>query len=608
MGILTNLLKLSWEEADRRRNSEIEKWQGLFNAPGIRPEFKEMAIDELVKLAPKQAGGFKDIGNLFKGLVGKARQDGGQQRLAQMLASTGRPGTTLNIPGGSQVPPQTTTMGGGPGGPMIGGQPVAAPPEISTTRPGFNMGDVVQPSQSQVGPVRPSYLLSPQEQLNAGFDKFRAEEQMREGIQDTIAQHKEERDLETRAKKRDQDYADLNRFSGMYQAGGYPKREADERAAALVGVTLPPEKEFNVPNAVEGSDSKLLAWGRANNVPIDPTKQYTLRMAGDRIVDAFERPPAKGAGGGLIGPPGELANAHEVINDYENAKRTGRKSRFTVSQYQGAKDFVTKYDRPPTTVIQMAQAESQVADIVRGIENGTIPPDALSGYGMSKVAPQGKALLAKHGYNLSRAILDWRATEAHYRSLNSVQQVRLREATGYAAESLSLLSNPDNRGDDLIGQLRNLVPRTKFPVLNSAALLAARHGTFGDAAASAATQIENQITELQSELATVYKGGNSPTDIGIGQAMKILAGEWSENVLRDGVDLARKNLQLRLNSIRNVTPVTPEGGGIYAPTTPAPPVSTTPINRAAGTGPVTTGPTGAPQTMEEFNKKHPIGK
>jgi hypothetical protein len=111
--------------------------------------------------------------------------------------------------------------------------------------------------------------------------------------------------------------------------------------------------------------------------------------------------------------------------------------------------------------------------------------------------------------------------------------------------------------------------------LNRAAIDAAKSGILGDTAASAANQLTQQITDLQSELAVVYMGGNSPTDKGINQAKQMLDGEWSDKVLRDAVGLARKNLGLRLNSIARTgaAGLSPQGQQQYqqiAPATNAP--------------------------------------
>src|SRR5262249_33053421 len=60
-----------------------------------------------------------------------------------------------------------------------------------------------------------------------------------------------------------------------------------------------------------------------------------------------------------------------------------------------------------------------------------------------------------------------------------------------------------------------------------------------------------QIADVTADLGTVYMGGNTPTDHSLGLAAKSLNENWDEKVLHNMVDLARKNVQIRKNSIQN---------------------------------------------------------
>jgi hypothetical protein len=212
--------------------------------------------------------------------------------------------------------------------------------------------------------------------------------------------------------------------------------------------------------------------------------------------------------------------------------------------------------------------QKSIPDIAEGIKNGSIPPDSA---GLTRSGTWAKvvAQLVKDKYNLKEAELDWQGMKQHVRTLNGAQQTRLRQATEFATESLNLIDNPDKPGDDLLGTLRENVPRTQFPIINKAAIKAAKSGIFGQDAAGAATNLDTQIADLQSELAVVYKGGNSPTDVGIAQAKNILNSDWSEKTMRDAIGLARKNLTIRINSIKN-TPGIGASGETLSPSGSAP--------------------------------------
>ena len=60
-------------------------------------------------------------------------------------------------------------------------------------------------------------------------------------------------------------------------------------------------------------------------------------------------------------------------------------------------------------------------------------------------------------------------------------------------------------------------------------------------------------------------GGNSPTDHALQLAGKNLSEDWDEKVLLDAVDRARKNVQIRRNSINNTGVAGASANNPYAP-------------------------------------------
>ena len=187
-----------------------------------------------------------------------------------------------------------------------------------------------------------------------------------------------------------------------------------------------------------------------------------------------------------------------------------------------------------------ASMKGEVQKIGDAIIEGKQPP-TISGFGMAKIAAPLKAYLADKGFDLRQAELDYGAQKKFIASLNSTQQTRLRQAIGTTYESL-----------DKIDQLAKQWKGYNFPILNSVNLIAAKHGVYGKEAASIATQLDGQITDVVSELGNVYMGGNSPTDKALVLAEKNLKGNWSESVLLDMTKLARANLKFRMNSMTNL--------------------------------------------------------
>ena len=92
---------------------------------------------------------------------------------------------------------------------------------------------------------------------------------------------------------------------------------------------------------------------------------------------------------------------------------------------------------------------------------------------------------------------------------------------------------------------------------------------------------------MTSELGNVYMGGNSPTDHALTLAAKNLSADWSEGQLRAALTLARTNLRIRANSIKNVG-VSGIDQSRYAPTsTPQTPGETAPTEETWTRDPAT---------------------
>ena len=192
-----------------------------------------------------------------------------------------------------------------------------------------------------------------------------------------------------------------------------------------------------------------------------------------------------------------------------------------------------------------AAGPADAETIADAIISGNQPPEIK---GLYRLAGPVKAALARKGYNLTAAMQDWSATQRHLTTLNGPQQLRLRQAVSFTADSLDVV-------EDLAEQWK----AGGFPLLNKARLGAARQGLLGKQAQAIATQMESQISDLVSELAVVYRGGNASTDESLKLAAQNLKSEWSLPTLLKNVALVRKNLLIRKNSLAS-TQVAGVGG------------------------------------------------
>jgi len=203
-----------------------------------------------------------------------------------------------------------------------------------------------------------------------------------------------------------------------------------------------------------------------------------------------------------------------------------------------------------------------------GIVSGRIPPE-LPSRGTNAYTELA-AEAERRKFDLAKANQDWLATKKFLATLNGAQQTRLRQAVEFTDETVKGMTG-------LIDEWEG----GKFPLLNKLDLMAARNGLYGQQAASIATRLTTQIADIQSELGTVYKGGNSSTDESLRLAAENLKANWSWQVMKDSVDQIQKNLQYRRNSMKSVG-----AAGVSEP-------NPYPTGRQEGAAPATGAPTAA---------------
>lgn len=318
-------------------------------------------------------------------------------------------------------------------------------------------------------------------------------------------------------------------------------KEAEKQKVAAVQSLIqkyngePPDDELiAVAGYEDAGHIKSALMSLKPKVELPKTREIKTRNAdGSETVNVIEDKP--GQTFTSAAPPKELPKVG-TFEDYVVRKFGANPTPEQIES--GRKSFLQADDRP---LIQDGSRDDAKA-IAQAIRDGLQPPEVT---GLYRLAGPVRAELSKQGYDLSKANLDWNATKRHLTTLNGAQQTRLRQAIVTAADSL-----------DVIDSLANQWKGGRFPILNKANLALAKNGAYGQEAASIATQLEGQITDVTSELANAYMGGNSPTDHALSLAAKNLSANWDQKVLSDMVKLARTNLQIRRNSIEQAGPIT----------------------------------------------------
>jgi len=187
----------------------------------------------------------------------------------------------------------------------------------------------------------------------------------------------------------------------------------------------------------------------------------------------------------------------------------------------------------PQINIMTADDTEKIAD---AIESGLQPPDLR---GLYRNQGPVRAALARREFDLTTAQLDWNAITRYISTINSTQQVRLRQATQFAYDSLDII-------EDLFNQWKAAGGVSGVKFFNKANLFKSKNLP-GDAGAIA-TALEAQINDLVSELGTVYKGGNASTDESLRLAAANFQAEWNEPTFMKQLANVRRSLGIRRNS------------------------------------------------------------
>jgi hypothetical protein len=279
----------------------------------------------------------------------------------------------------------------------------------------------------------------------------------------------------------------------------------------------------------------------------------TAELPGVTADSAIKQQVAAGTQGGLT-PDQQATLAMTATQRAQTAQHNA------VTEAQGAQRVAIARQNAAKAATSPA-ALDDVKETVAGMKDGTVPP-ILPG----RATKEYLATLAeahRQGYNLQAAVTDWNATQKHISTLNGTQQTRLNQ-------SINALPDLLDSVDTLASQWKG----GRFPVLNKANLALAKNGAYGDEVASVARKLDAQIADVTADLGAVYMGGNTPTDQALGLSAKSLSGDWSEKVLHDMVTLARRNVQIRRNSIltSGVAGVSPDNP--YAPKQAAPAMPT----------------------------------
>lgn len=322
------------------------------------------------------------------------------------------------------------------------------------------------------------------------------------------------------------------------------ERPAPKPAAGkAVQITGPEGKTFTGFQR-QDADGSMQLYKLGQTQPLDPAQYVEVPKESGETGELKTREQAEKILADPASSAIEKKAAKDTLHSLET-KEKGAETRTTIEQ-AGAQD---KRDQ-----------EAAIPDTVQGIIDGTIPPDR-AGLGRNAGWLKIQAQLAKKGFNLAKAELDWQAAKRYVSSVNSAQQLRIREAASTLSQMI-----PDVQAK-YTDWKRAGGAATGIKVFNRAALQTAKN--LPGKAGAAAQALDTQIADMVSELGQVYMGGNSPTDHALDLAQRNLSGDWNQEQFDAAIKLLQTNLGYRVNSIMNAgiagetpgSPYMPQGGG-----------------------------------------------
>lgn len=233
--------------------------------------------------------------------------------------------------------------------------------------------------------------------------------------------------------------------------------------------------------------------------------------------------------------PEQLGN---LINSYNEQLPEG----YQASYGAGGKIMASK----PSSYATATSTEN-INSEVEGIAKGTVPPDPTRFVARRDITNVVGKLAAK-GLDLKQLSLDYQAEQSFVKSINSTQQLRLRQ----------LIPSVINGIDDL-EQLNKDFKRTGIKNFNKATIGYYANGGGSKEQQQLAQKFVTQMTVLSDEMGSIFMGGNTPTERSLDLAMKLFNSEYNDTAVASSMEQVRRNLGYRANAIESVQSVGTKG-------------------------------------------------
>ena len=270
------------------------------------------------------------------------------------------------------------------------------------------------------------------------------------------------------------------------------------------------------------------------------------QSAGEKLMALYESIITKGEttdkNGQIIPMPGAaeaehaLAAARELPKSQVIKNSDGTESIVFV-------DPVKQQVMGPNGQPYVPDTGENIKSIASAIENGLQPPTTT---GLYRSGAAVREQLAKDGFDLATANLQWDSAHKQVLSLNGPQMVR------YVGLSHSVINTIDEV-KDLSEKLQN----TGVPLYNRARLQAYIQAAGNSEGGQLAAKYLAGVNTLKEEFANLAQGGYAPTEAAWGLANQQINGDYGVKELGASLNEVQRLLRYRLQGIPNMDKLGP---------------------------------------------------
>ena len=534
MGVISDLVRMKGEKDLQQKQGTIDALKIVLSNPEATPEAREWATTSLTGLLD---GEFSGKGTKGKGGSGGGGGGGSGGNSGSGGSGGGGVGSFFHhmLSGLNHLNPYTASAG-----------TKQASQQIAANRP---QKMTLTPDEQEQTKLK-NQKIEAEQKLQQDAAKIELENKSKFQLDKKLAKFKDRQDLKAENEKWHLVY---NREISLGKTPEEAARLADEAVAGIKSPTESSTEKLTLlgPKGEEVVLFRSPATGKVFNIAHREVNVDEMLASGQyKYKDSAEADK----GTKFNEWKTILRSQHPEWEHDRIEKEAGLKAAAQIAEETDAKR--TRLNITLQNAANRTSAVADAPDIAQAIMNGEQPPDS-AGLSRSGAWMKIRDDLAKKGFNLTKAELDWKAAQRYVATLNGSQQVRIREAASTVSQML-----PDIRNKYDTWRKAGLASGIK--IFNRAALVASKN--LPGPAGVAAQALETQIADMVAELGQLYMGGNSPTDHSLKLAEQNLKGDWTPEQFNAALDLLKNNLSYRVNSIMNAGAAGMSEGSPYMPT------------------------------------------